>query len=139
MLGGAEGLLHRPQLLVAEHGFERIEVGVGAQDEDTVELRFLRHLVGIDGEAVPADRLEVPAIAGVADQRLVSLGKLPLQCRDDGGAVGGILGGLLEVAADDIPPPGQGDRLGLVVDLLAALSDDQRRQGFRVGEHQLAH
>ena len=29
VLGGAEGLLHRPQLLVAEHGFERIEIGVG--------------------------------------------------------------------------------------------------------------
>src|SRR5262245_16990814 len=34
VLGGAEGLLHRPQLLVAEHGLERIEIGVGAQHED---------------------------------------------------------------------------------------------------------
>jgi hypothetical protein len=57
VFGGAEGLLHRPQLLVAEHGFERIEVGVGVQDEDAVELRFLGHLVGIDSEAVLADRL----------------------------------------------------------------------------------
>jgi hypothetical protein len=28
---------------------------VGAQDEDPVELSFLRHLVGIDGKAVVAD------------------------------------------------------------------------------------
>jgi hypothetical protein len=26
-----------PQLLVAEHGFERVELGVGAQHEDAVE------------------------------------------------------------------------------------------------------
>ena len=29
VLGCSEGLLHRPQLLVAEHGFERVELGVG--------------------------------------------------------------------------------------------------------------
>jgi hypothetical protein len=29
MLGGAEDLLQRPQLLAAEHGFERVEIGVG--------------------------------------------------------------------------------------------------------------
>jgi hypothetical protein len=29
VLGGSEGLLHRPQLLVAEQGFERVEIGVG--------------------------------------------------------------------------------------------------------------
>src|SRR5208283_822367 len=31
--GGTEGLLHHPQLLVTEHGLERIEIGVGAQHE----------------------------------------------------------------------------------------------------------
>jgi len=36
MLGGTEGLLHGPQLLVAMHGVERIEIGVGAQHEDAV-------------------------------------------------------------------------------------------------------
>ena len=45
MLGGAEGMLHRPQMLVAEHGFERIEIGVGAQHEDAVELLVLLDLV----------------------------------------------------------------------------------------------
>jgi hypothetical protein len=37
VLGGAEGLLNRPQLLVTEPGFERIEIGIGAQHEDAVE------------------------------------------------------------------------------------------------------
>jgi hypothetical protein len=27
VLGGSEGLLHSPQLLVAEHGFDRVEIG----------------------------------------------------------------------------------------------------------------
>ena len=76
MLGCSEGLLHRPQLLVAEHGLERIEIGVGAQHEDAVELSLLLDLVGIDCEVLVADRLEVAPKAGVADQRLVALGEL---------------------------------------------------------------
>ena len=91
VLGGAEGLLHGPQLLVAQHGVERVEIGVGAQHEDAVELRLLLDLVGIDGEVVVADRLEEAAKAGVADQRLVALGELALQRGQDRGAVGGVL------------------------------------------------
>ena len=55
----AEGLLHRPQLLVAEHGLERIEIGVGAQHEDAVEFLLLLDLVGIDREVLVADRISV--------------------------------------------------------------------------------
>ena len=73
VLGCSEGLLHRPQLLVAKHGHERIEIGVGAQNEDAVELPLLLDLVGIDREVLVADRLEVAPKAGVADQRLVRL------------------------------------------------------------------
>jgi hypothetical protein len=72
MLGRSEGFLHRPQLFVTEHGAERIEIGVGAQHEDAVEFFLLLDLVGIDGEVLVADRLEVAPKAGVADQRLVA-------------------------------------------------------------------
>ena len=59
VLGCSEGLLHRPQLLVAEHGLEWIEIGVGAQHEDAVELLLLLDLVGVDREVLVADRLQV--------------------------------------------------------------------------------
>ena len=49
-----------------------------------------------------ADRLQVTAVAGVADQRLVALGELALQRGDDGSTIGGVLLGLLMVAADDV-------------------------------------
>jgi hypothetical protein len=48
-------LLHRPQLFIAQHGIERIEIGVGAQHEDAVELLVLLDLVGIDCEVIFAD------------------------------------------------------------------------------------
>jgi hypothetical protein len=48
VLGGAEGLLDGPQLLVAEHGFEQIEVGVGPQHEDALELLILLDFVTVD-------------------------------------------------------------------------------------------
>ena len=54
----SKGLLHRPQLLVAEHGLERIEIGVGAQHEDAVEFLLLLDLIGIDREVLIADRLQ---------------------------------------------------------------------------------
>jgi hypothetical protein len=41
VLRGPEGLLQGPKLLVAEHGFERVELGVGAQHEHAVELGVL--------------------------------------------------------------------------------------------------
>jgi hypothetical protein len=88
--GCSEGLLHRPQLLVAEHGLERVEIGVCAQQEDAVELPLLLDLIGIDREVLVADGLEIAPKAGVADQRLVALGKLALQRGHDRGAVGGI-------------------------------------------------
>ena len=65
-------MLHRPQLLVAKHGVERFEIGVGVQHEDAVEPLVLINLVGIDREVIVADRLQVTAIAGIADQRLVA-------------------------------------------------------------------
>ena len=79
VLGRTEGRLHGPELLVAQHGGERIEVGVGAQHEDAVELGVLLGLGGVDGEVAVAFGLEEAAEAGVADQRLVALGELTFE------------------------------------------------------------
>jgi hypothetical protein len=67
-----------------------------------------------------ADRLEVAAEAGVADQRLVPFRQLARQRGPDRGAIGGILPPPV-VAADDVAPPREDHRLSLIVDLLAAL------------------
>ena len=115
------------------------EVGIGAQHKDAVELVVLRDLVGINREVLVADRLQVTAVAGVADQRLVALGELALQRGDDGSTIGGVLLGLLMIAADDVASTGQHHGLGLVVGLLAALVDGQRHERRGILEHQLAH
>jgi hypothetical protein len=52
-----------------------------------------------------ADRFEVAAEAGVADERLVALGELALQRGHDRSAIGGVLLRFLMIAADDIAPP----------------------------------
>jgi hypothetical protein len=77
-------------------------------------------------EVLVADRLQVAAKAGVADQRLVAFRELALQRGQDRGPIGGILLRLLMIAADDVAPASQRHRLGGIVNLLAALADDQR-------------
>ena len=52
----SEGLLHRPQLLVAEHSLQGIEIGVGTQHEDAVELLLRLDLFGVDREVLLASR-----------------------------------------------------------------------------------
>jgi hypothetical protein len=69
------------------HGFERVEIGVGAQHEDAIELLLLLDLVGIDGEVLIAHRFQVTPKAGVADQRLVAFRQLALQRGEDRGAM----------------------------------------------------
>ena len=59
MLCCSKGLLHRPQLLVAEHSLQWIEIGVGTHHEDAVELLLRLDLVGVDREVLLADRLEI--------------------------------------------------------------------------------
>src|SRR5215469_17825524 len=71
VLCGAKCLLHSPQLLVAQHGLERVQVGVGAQHEDAVELLVLLDPVGINREMIVANGLEITAVPGVADQRFI--------------------------------------------------------------------
>jgi hypothetical protein len=48
-------------LLVAQHGFEWVQVSVGAQHEDAIELLVLLDPVGIDCEVIVADGLEIAA------------------------------------------------------------------------------
>jgi hypothetical protein len=79
---GAEGVFHGPQLLVAQHGLQR--VGVGAQHDDAVEFPVLLDLVEIDGEAIVVDRLKIAAIAGVAHHRLAAFGELAFLRRPRG-------------------------------------------------------
>ena len=58
MLVGLEGLLHGPKLFVAEHRLKRIEIGVGAQHENAVELLVLLGLGPVDGEVFVTNRGE---------------------------------------------------------------------------------
>src|ERR1700739_637874 len=53
----SKSLFYRPKLLVAEHGLEWIEIGIGAQHEDAVELLLLLDLVGVERKVLLADRL----------------------------------------------------------------------------------
>ena len=129
-VGGSEGLLHGPQLLVAEHGFERVEIGVGAQHENAVEPFLVLDLVRVDREVLIADRLQVAAIAGVADERLVAPLERPLQRGEDRGAIGepGLLARLQPPHADQAA-----ERIRLFLDRLVA-----RQLDFALGRHEVS-
>ena len=71
-------------------------------------------LAGSIGEVLVAEGLEITAIAGVADENLVALGELALQCSEDRDAICGVLLCLLMIAADDVAPP-QHSRTDLAV------------------------
>ena len=55
----------------------------------------------------PGSLRKKAAVAFVADEALVTPLQLPLQRSDDGRAIGGVLLHLVEVAADDVAPPGE--------------------------------
>ena len=76
MLFGAEVRLDGPELLVAQHGGERVEIGVGAQRGDGVEARVLANL-GPMMAKWPLPAVLRTSEAGVPDQRLVA----PASCR----------------------------------------------------------
>src|SRR5215208_6807161 len=104
-LGAPEELLDLDQVAVAQDGLERRDPGIGAQHEDAIVARFVRQLAGINLERLLGGGAQVAAVGGVADQRLVAPLQLLVEGGDDGLAVGGILGRLGFVAADDIAPP----------------------------------
>src|SRR5690348_12358288 len=80
VLRRAERMLHGPELLLADHSFAGVEIGIGAQHEDAVELRLTVDLCRVDGKVPIANRLQIASEACVADQCLVASGELTLQC-----------------------------------------------------------
>src|SRR5208337_2094802 len=135
----AKGSFHCPELFVDEHRLERRKLRIGPQHEHAVEILVLLDLGSVDGEAVALPILEKAAVSLVADEALVALLQLPLQGRDDGRAVGGVLFHLVEVAALDVAPPGERDRLRLVVDLAPRLHQDEGNERRGIVEDELAH
>ena len=135
----SERALHHPQMFVAKHGFERREIGVRAEHEDSVELGVLLRLGAIDDEMVVVWRREKAPIALVADKGFIAFLQLTLERGQDRGSGGGVLLHLFAIATDDVTPPGQHDRLGFVVDLLAPLGDSEWDEGSGIGEHEVSH
>ena len=83
-----------------------------------------------------AGRAQIPAIGGVADQRLVAPLELLIQGLDNGAAVGGVLLGFGLVAAHDVAPALGLDLLDEELGLLApGPLDTKRRDGPGVREH----
>ena len=80
---GSERALHHPQMFVAKHGFERREIGVGAQHEGSVELYVLLRLGAIDDEMVVVWRREKAPIALVADKGFIAFLELTLERSQD--------------------------------------------------------
>ena len=111
-LHGAEDVLDHPQLLVGDGDVGSVEVEVGTQDPLAVEARLAGHLGGVDRDAA-AGQLEVLAEAAVADQRAGALAQPVFQGGEDGGPVGGVLGRLVLVAADDVAAVLDADLLDL--------------------------
>jgi hypothetical protein len=63
MSSNSSGTRHlRVCSLVAEHGLERVEIGIGAQHEDPVQPLVLLDLVAIDREVIVADRFQVTPV-----------------------------------------------------------------------------
>src|SRR5919202_192290 len=93
----------------------------------------------VDGEVARADGGEKASEPGVADQRLVAALELPLEALENGRALGGVLRGLLVIAADDVACAVELDRLGFVIDGPAALLDGERHKGLWIREHEVAH
>ena len=90
MLGCPEDLFDGPELLVAKHRDQRVEIGVGTQHEHTVEPGVFIGLVAIDGKVAVTHGLEEPAIAGIAHQSLIAPLQLSLQSGKDRSAIGGV-------------------------------------------------
>src|SRR5829696_7710723 len=101
-LGGAEVSLDGEKLAIAQHRLKRGDPRIGAQDKEAVIAGLLGDLADVDRESLLRGRAQVAAIGRVADQRLVAPLELLIECRDDRGAVGGILLRLGLVAGCDV-------------------------------------
>jgi len=83
-LGGAEDLLHPPQLAIGERDRQGGKRRVGAQHLEAVETGALGDAGRADLEVAGAQRSEEALVAGIADQLLVALLELSLQAVEDG-------------------------------------------------------
>src|SRR3954452_15681971 len=82
-LGGAEESLNGEKLAIAQHRLKRRNPGIGAQDKEAVIARLLGNLADVDLKGLLRGRAQVPAIGGVADQRLVAALELLIErCND---------------------------------------------------------
>src|SRR5829696_6742037 len=90
-LGGAEESLNGEKLAIAQHRLKRRNPGIGAQDKEAVIARLLGNLADVDLEGLLGGRAQVPAIGGVADQRLVAPLELLIERGHDRLAGGGVL------------------------------------------------
>src|SRR6202022_983676 len=94
------------QLAISQDRLQRRELGVGAQDEDAIEARFLGKLAGVDLEDRLVLRLaglaQVAAVGRAAYESVVASLELGLKRGDDRRAVGAVLLGLRFVATDHV-------------------------------------
>jgi hypothetical protein len=91
------------QVAVAQNRLQGRDPGVGAQDEQAVIARLFSNLADVDLKGLLGGRAQVPAVGGVADQRLVAAPELLIERRNDRGAVGGVLLASSELR---LPAPG---------------------------------
>src|SRR3982751_4230945 len=101
-LGGAEEGLDGEKLAIAQHRLKRRNPGIGAQDKEAVIARLLGNLADVDREGLLSGRAQVPAIGGVANERLVAALELLIERCNDRGTVGGVLLRLSLVAGCDV-------------------------------------
>ena len=90
-LGGFERVFHRQQVPIAQDDLQGRQLGVGAQDEQPVELRIRLGLIVVDREVAGSDGLHEAPEAFVADQRLVAMGELAVKAGQNGCPSVGIL------------------------------------------------
>src|SRR5829696_1276683 len=139
-LGGPKELLHLDQVAIAQHRLQRGDPGVGAQDKEAVIARLFSNLADVDREGLLGGHAQVPAIGGVADQRLVTPLQLLVEGGNNGLTVGRILLGLGFVATDNVALALDlnlfDEELGL---LTAGAWNAQGREWLLVCEHDGAH
>ena len=94
--------LHHPEPLVLQRHLGRIQLRVGAEYPLAVVASFVHDLGLVDLEVIRTTRVQIAAVALVADQRLLPGLELLTQRRHDRLPIGGILAGLVLVATDDV-------------------------------------
>ena len=137
-LGGFERVLHRQQVSIAQDDLQGRQLGVGAQDEQPVELRIRLGLVVVDREVAGPDGLHEAPEAFVADQRLVAMGELAVEAGQNGCPSVGILPGLLLVAAEHIAPSLQRRLLNSELGLALLARNDERHRHPVILDHLVA-